>query len=158
MGSLKQYLLAVTAAAILCAIVNGLMGEKGALSAAVRLLAGIFLILALAAPLVRLRLDGLEEMTSDLNLRAEAITASGENSAREAMAEIIKSRTEAYILDKAESLDVNLSVQVELDTGNPPAPRAVRLSGNVSPYAKGVLSDMISKDLGIPPEDQIWNG
>lgn len=158
MDSLKQYLLAVTAAAILCAIVNGLMGEKGTLGAAVRLLTGIFMILTLASPLVRLRLDGLEEITSDISGCADAITASGENSAREAMAEIIKSRTEAYILDKAESLDVRLSVQVELDEGSPPAPKAVRLNGNVSPYAKGVLSDMITRDLGIAPEDQIWNG
>ena len=76
--------------------------------------------------------------------------------AKDAAGEIIKARTQAYILDKARSLDVALTVEVFLDDATIPAPCGVRIEGAISPYAKKVLSQMMKDDLGIPPEEQIW--
>ena len=81
---------------------------------------------------------------------------SGENAAREAMAERISQQTKAYILDKAQALEASLTVEVILDDAGIPTPCGVRISGKVSPYAKGVLSDYMEKELGIPREEQRW--
>ena len=75
-----------------------------------------------------------------------------------AMIAIIKEETEAYILDKAASLGVTLSVEVMVEDGNVPRLSGVQLSGQVSPYARQQLSTWISNDLGISKENQKWIG
>ena len=72
------------------------------------------------------------------------------------MADIIKAETEAYILDKASQLNVELSVEVTIDEEN--IPTAVTLSGEVSPYARRQLQEIIESDLGIAKENQRWTG
>jgi hypothetical protein len=72
------------------------------------------------------------------------------------MAERIIQQTQAYILDKARSLDAELTVEVFLGDGTIPVPIGVRLEGNISPYARKLLSQMLQDDLGIPAEEQIW--
>ena len=69
---------------------------------------------------------------------------------------IIKEKTEAYILEKAESLGLDISVEINFGEADSMVPTEVRISGPVSPYAKDQLSKTISTDLGIPEERQIW--
>ena len=59
-------------------------------------------------------------------------------------------------MDKARALQVSLTVDVILDDSGIPAPCGVRISGQVSPYAKGVLSDFMEKELGISRKEQLW--
>ena len=65
------------------------------------------------------------------------------------MTEIIKQRTQAYILDKAQALNTVLEVEVTLSDDDIPVPLKVRLKGKISPYAKGRLQATIAEDLGI---------
>ena len=74
------------------------------------------------------------------------------------MRTIIKGETEAYILDKAASLGVELEVDVLLEDMYPMAPKTVRLSGSVSPYVRNRLQNIIAEELGISKENQIWIG
>lgn len=154
MEAIREYLLSVIAAAILSGIAVSLLGKKGTIGATVKLLSGVVMILTVAGPLADIRLDGQLALFSELT--DDAYVASGENSAREAMAEIIKAKTEAYILDKAEELGVTLSVTVSLSQEQIPTPSAVILTGNVSPYAKQSLAQMLVEDLGISTEAQTW--
>lgn len=156
MEGVREYLLGVIAAAILCSILSQLAGKEGFLGAVMKLLCGIFMVLALVAPITKIRISP-NKIFSGISLQANAITASAAESSRESMAAIIKEQTQAYILDKANSQGVNLSVEVMLSDAEIPEPIGVKLSGNVSPYAKKILSQAIENDLGIATEAQIWN-
>ena len=155
MESIREYLITVTAAAFICGMVTKLV-KGGAIAAAVKLICGVFLALAVVSPLVKIKVGKLEDYTIDIRLDGEQLASQGENSAREAMAAIISEQTAAYILDKAEELGVTLQVEVTVSTGDYPAPCGARLEGNVSPYVKAVLSECIQEDLGISTEEQLW--
>lgn len=155
MEAIREYLIGVTAAALVCALVTRLQG-KGTVGAVIRLMAGLFMALAVVSPWLDIRLDGLVDFTSDLQLEADALAAQGENSAREAMAEVITGQTRTYILDKAASLGASLTVEVALTAQELPVPRAVTLRGSISPYAKQELSAYIAVNLGIGTEAQTW--
>lgn len=155
MEAVRNYILAITAAAILCGIVTALMGGKGTSTALAKLVCGIFMAMVVVSPLVNLEFDGWTAWTSQISFDAEAAAAEGEAVAEEMYAAIIKEQTESYILDKAKALGVSAAVEVTVEEG---LPAAVWLSGDFSPYAKARLTAYISEELGIPKEDQQWNG
>lgn len=156
MEQIRQYLLSVIAAAVLCGIVNTLVGKKGAYFSIVRLIAGLFMALTVISPLVKIRLSDIVDYTNGLSAQANAAVAGGEAMALDAMGAIIKSQTEAYILDKAVSMELDIEVEVTLSSENPPIPCAVTIKGSISPYSKEVLRQYIANDLGISEEDQLW--
>lgn len=155
MEGVRQYLIGITAAALVCGIAVRLV-HKGLVGAVVKLMAGVFMALAVAAPLVNIKLDDLTKMTLDIHADAEALTAEGENSAREAIAQIISGETAAYILDKAEALGASVTVTVYVSSDAYPVPTHVRLEGSVSPYARLELNEYISANLGIEAEEIEW--
>ena len=156
MEEIGQYLLRLTAAALVCGIATAFLGAKGAFGGVIKLLAGIYLTLHIVSPWVQLRLDVWADLSGNFTTAAGQFSAQGQNTAREAMAERITQQTQAYILDKARSLDAELTVDVFLGDGAIPVPIGVRLEGNISPYARKLLSQMLKDDLGIPAEEQIW--
>lgn len=76
--------------------------------------------------------------------------------ASEELRTIIKSRVEAYILDKAESYGAKLKVEVMLSEDQVPVPMSVRITGSISPYGKKMVTQLIREDLGIASEEQVW--
>ena len=155
MQGIKEYLLGVIAAAILCAIVTQLVSKESLPGAAMKLICGVFMLLALVSPVTQIRVWP-SHIFSDLSLQADLITTAASESSQESIAQIIKEQTQAYILDKASSQGVSLSVSVTLSDSEIPKPIGVTLTGSVSPYTKKVLSETIEKDLGIAAEAQIW--
>lgn len=151
-----KYLLSLTGAAILSAVTTTLLGEKGTLGKVVKLLCGIFMCLTILAPICRIRLDAFSDMRTELTIEAEQIAQSGQNAARDAMANGIIAAAQTYILDKAEMLGAEVTVEVMLDDSSIPVPCGVRIRGNVSPYLREQLGSIIQRDLGIPTEAQIW--
>ncbi len=157
MSWIGEYLIGVCSAAILCAIVTGIAGNKGTVGGAVKLIAGIFMIITLFGPLLDVRLDTWDKAFSGIAQDADALAVQGENSSKVAMAAIIKKQTEAYILDKAGDLGADVAVEVTLSQDSVPVPMAVHISGNLSPYAKKQLTKLLSQDLGITEEGQTWS-
>lgn len=153
---MSGYLICIVAAALVCGIVQKLLGDKGTIGLMGKLLSGVFLTLTLVAPLRSVRVQNPGSVTHFYAQEAQRASDEGITQARQAMADGIKQRTEAYILDKAAGMDVALSVEVTLDESQIPAPESVRLTGAVSPYAKQRLTKMIQEDLGIDKEHQIW--
>lgn len=156
MDGIKTYLLGVMGAAVICGIVICMIGEKGTQGAMTKLIAGLFLAFTVIRPVANIRLDGLSDFTAAYSAAGEQAAAAGENLTKDALAASIKAQTEAYILDKAAALQVELEVDVTLSDGDIPTPSAVLLSGKVSPYAKARLQKMITDDLGIDKERQTW--
>lgn len=156
MDGLRQYILSVTGAAILCSIVQRLLGSKGTAASIGKMLTGLFLAFTVISPFTRLDLAELADITTGLEADAADAVAAGEAYTRKALAQSIIAQTQTYILDKAKSLHIDVAVEVTVSEDAIPVPTQVRLKGNVSPYAKQRLQTIIADDLGIPKEDQIW--
>ena len=155
MTSAASYILTVTAAAMLAAIVKNLAG-KGTMGALVRLLAGIFMALVILSPVMELELPEMENWLKDFRMDGQNAAAEGQSMAGEASREIIKARTEAYILDKAAACGAVLEADVSLDDSGLPC--KVVLRGSVAPAVKARLTRWIRTDLGIEEEVQHWGG
>lgn len=156
MDGLRQYLLSVTAAALVCAVVQKLLSKKGTAASIGKMLTGLFLAFTVISPFARLEIGSLSDITKGFESDAADAVAAGQSSTRNAIAQGIITRTQAYILDKAAELNVELTVEVTVSDDDIPVPVKVRLSGDVSPYAKQRLQTIISDDLSIAKEDQIW--
>lgn len=156
MESLRAYLIGLVAAAILTGIVTQLMGDKGTQGAMIKLISGLFLVFTVIAPIANIDLSGLRDFSADFSEAGEEAALIGEDITRESLAAVIKQRSEAYILDKAAGLDVELEVDVTVSDDKMPVPSAVLLRGKVSPYAKARLQSIIVQNLGIDREKQIW--
>lgn len=155
MEALAQYIYSVSGAGLICAVLRH-MTKATSQAGICRLLTGVFMLLTLLLPLGDIHFDGLPAMYPDVSLEAERAVSEGKESYQNALAQSISHRTQAYILDKGARLGVSLTVQVELSKDPMPVPVRVRLSGNVSPYAKSRLQQILANELGIPKEDQIW--
>lgn len=156
MEGISQYLLSVIAAAIISGIAVNIFGKKGLYASAVKLIAGLFLVVTVMSPWTKLQFEDISSYFLDMQTDADLIVEEGEEIAVEAAVAIIKEEVEAYILDKACSLDVDIEVNVTFDTSDPLLPNAITIKGTASPYVKRQLQQMISDDLGIPKENQAW--
>ena len=156
MDGIRTYLLSVVAAAVICGIVTRLVGKKGTQGAVIKMITGIFLTFTLIRPITDISLDSIGDWSSEYHHAALQAAAAGESRTKEALASGIKSRCEAYILDKADKLNASVIVEVTLTDDDIPVPSAVRIIGKLSPYARSQLQDILSEELGINKENQIW--
>ena len=154
MEAVKDYLLSITAAAVICGCVNSIVSGNSWISRLVKLLCGLFLVVTAIQPVIDIKVSDVYQFTEQLALDADQAVYDGEQIAVDEMKRIIKEKTETYILDKAKTLGTELNVEIVLDGV---LPVGVILTGDVSPYAKGCLCETISQDLGIPLKEQIWN-
>ncbi len=156
MGSIKVYVLRIVIAAIVCGIVRSLLKEKTATGKMANLLCGILMAITILSPFASISFRNISSFYEDIELDASKYVNDGKTAAQESAAEIIKSQTEAYILDKANNLGLQIAVEVELDDSNNSVPCGVVITGAVSPYAKGTLGTYMQEYLGIPKENQQW--
>ncbi len=153
MGALGEYLIGVTVAAVICSVVKKL-GSKGTLGAVLRLVTGGFLALAVLSPWVGIKVEDFKNFTFEFQQEAEQLTEQGQQAGEEALCNVIKQRTAAYILDKAQSLGAEIQVDVILNEKHIPV--RITVTGALSPSAKGVLSAYMEDTLGIKREAQVW--
>ncbi len=156
MEDIRQYLLSVAAAALVCSIIKTLTDGKGTLSSVVKRVCGIFLAITVFSPLVTIDFSDITLLPDTCLHEAEDAVASGTAMADAELQGIIIERTEAYILDKAAELHLQITVDVTLSPQAPYAPCGVTLSGTASPYAKQTLQEYIANQLGISKEAQQW--
>lgn len=154
MDAMRHYIMALTAAAILCALVKAISPGKKGQEKILGLVCGIFLLATALRPLGLLQLPEAWNPTAEFEQEAQQVVSAAQEKAQTEMAGIITEQTRAYIQDKAEALGVRLEISVVLDESL--LPTAVTLTGPVSPYAKSRLSGAIQESLGIPEERQVW--
>lgn len=153
MANIRQYILTVTSAALISAVLIRLVGKKGTVAELVKLICGLFLAVTVISPILRI---DLQKIVPDLGLYSDTAAqavAQGENYAREETERIIKARAEEYIVNKAKALNASVSVWVTLKDG---LPHQVSITGALSPYAKAALSRIITQEIGIESEAQDW--
>lgn len=156
MLSLKQYLLSIISAAILVSITTRMIPSASKHRPLIQMIGGIMIILTIVAPLTKLRVDDYISFYNDISTEAEDQVAWGKNSASNAVRQVIKEQSEAYILEKAAVLGADIQAEIILDAGDQPYPVYVEIQGNISPYAKKQLRSIICNDIGIPEERQKW--
>ncbi len=152
----KQYLLSVVAAAIVCAIVKALMNGKSTPAVTVKFLASLLMAITVIAPIMQFETGNIREYFQSFQLSADAAVREGVTYYTAETAAIIKETSQAYILDKAQSLGATIDVEIMLSDETPQIPCAVEIRGNVSPYAKKRLMQYISEEFGIAEENQVW--
>lgn len=158
MEALGRYILSVTAAAVLLGILRTLLDKKSGSGVLLQLIGGLFLTFTVISPITTINPDALLDGPWELTGQGSAIAAQGQAMAQKELESIIKAQCEAYILDKAQTYQAALEVEVTLNQDEIPAPAAVRLRGSVSPYAKQALQQWLYDEMGISREDQQWVG
>ena len=152
---MKNYIISIIVAGIICAITDLLLDKKTSAGKIAKILTGILMTVTIITPLTNISFKNISNYFDSLSLRADGYVEEGKNAAQNSICEIIKTQTEAYILDKAKSMGLDVSVEVELDDNNS-FPRGVTITGIISPYAKGLIASYIEDTVGITKENQQW--
>ena len=155
MEGLRAYLLRLLWAAMVCGILNRMVKGSGC-APVIRLLCGVFLTVVLVQPLCGLSFEEPLRWTEDLNALGAEIVEQGSREAQAQKEAIIKTRLEAYIVEKA--AQAGASVTADITLGGDGLPRAVTVTGALSPAAKRQLRQVMTEALGIPEVRQQWNG
>ena len=156
MENVRQYLISVTATALICSVSTVLTEKKGAFGVVVKLVSGIFLVITVISPITKIDLSGHYSGVYNFTNDAQIVVRSGVDEAQYEMSQIIKQQAEAYILDKASSMEADITASVSLNDEKMPKPDTVTITGQLSPYAKHILMQYIEENLSIPEERQIW--
>ena len=155
MEAIREYLLSITAAGILCSVVKRILGEKGTSASVGKLITALFMVITVISPIKHLL--SIDDIDFSLQFRQEAknVVQDGENYASVSIRKVIEERTEAYILEKAKDIGAEIDVTVYLTEDVYPIPYRVRISGYVSPLQKLTIRKCL-EELGIAEEDQEW--
>ena len=157
MTDIKSYILGIVIAAIICGIVQGLVDIKTTAGKVVTLLSGLFMAFTVLTPIADISFRDVTAYFDSLSVQADSYAQEGSAAAFDSMRGIIKSRTSAYILDKADSMGLEITVEVGFDGGDDTVPSSVVIGGDVTPYKREVLAIYIENNLGITKEHQQWN-
>ena len=152
--TIGKYLISISASAMLLSVSQTLL-PKGAVRQIAGFVGGLLVILSVLSPVVALDVDDISQYIPVFSFqpKTEAITG-GE----EILSDIIKQRCQSYILDKANGLGAELKVAVALSEDAPyPYPVSVVLTGCVTPEQQKELTEEISLEMGISPQQQEWN-
>lgn len=156
MIDVKQYILTIVAASVIASIVLGLTEKATANKKLIQLITGVFLLLTVLSPLKeKLNFQSFLDI-DDITHSAEENIMIGQQETQKQVKELITEQVATYIQDRATALGANLSVSVTISSDDPPIPTSVRLKGNVSPYVKSKLKEIIANDIGISEDHQTW--
>lgn len=155
MEEIRSYILSITTAALMAALVLALV-QNSSCQPVIRLICGMFLCAVVLRPFS----GGLPEISLNLTpstvQQARNYAYEGSEAAQNAMADIITEELEAYILDKAASLNVSVEVAVTLD--HDLLPSAASVKGDIPSGTQRELEQFLVAELGIPKENQKWTG
>lgn len=156
MDRIREYLIGVIAAALLCGIASVLVNPKGSVGHALKLISGLVMLLAVVHPWLNTSLHGLYKWPDSIIADGNDCMVSGQIMADDAYRASIIAQTQAYILEEARTLGCELSVEVRLSEDSVPIPEQIHISGNASPYARQALKTFVRQQLGIDGEDLQW--
>ena len=156
MTETRRYILSILAVALICGLLNVFLSKEFAHSKMFKMISGFALVITIIAPFANLNIDNIEDMFNAMEFNSDHIISEGENIADLTSRDIIKERSEAYILDKASDMGLTVEVEVTLNDTVPSSPYSIEIIGNISPYYKIQLSKIITTDLAIPEDRQKW--
>ncbi|NCB74129.1 MAG: hypothetical protein EOM51_05220 [Clostridia bacterium] len=154
-----QWIRAIAGAALICAAATSLT-PKGKVKNVLKFICGIVLICAMVNPIIKQEFPSISLEMSKYRSDADDIIASAEEKENKLSRTIIENELEAYILDKAQSLNIKLeSVEVSVKWGDEGCwyPYELSLTANISQRERMLISNFIEAELGVPNERQYWS-
>lgn len=157
MNEVKRYFVRLIAAAAFSGILVAWI-PGGAAKKAVRLVTGLLIVLTALAPITRLSFEDVRELVGRTLFSEEAGSTPILTDSREAVAGIIKEKTETYILDRGRELGMQLTAaEAEVsESGGYPVPASVLITGRYTASQRESLSRWITEQLAIPKDAQEW--
>ena len=159
MGLVRQWLLGVTAAALVLALAEALAPEGGAKKVC-RLAGGMAQLLAAAGPLTGL-LDGgfLTRAVEGWRDKARSYELELEEKNDLFYLSIIEEETAAYVMDKAKEFgfDCQAEVTYGYDEEGVPRPWEVTARGSWTQEQREQLGRLLEEELGVPPKRQFYD-
>ena len=153
---MKGYFFGIAAAAMAVSILAALL-RKGLLRQVFLLAGGVLITIQVLSPLARGELAQFGQYLSGLQIVKDEIASGIEVENQEILAQIIKEKTEAYILDKAASLGASVRAEAEVRQGSQyPYPWSCEVTGLLTPEQQRQLSSDLSLSLSIPEERQVF--
>ena len=153
---MKTYLIRLTAAAILAAVIRRVSSDGGA-GRVSRLGAGLLIILTALGPLGSFDPISAAQNVVNGGYGSVMTTQETEQASNALLQELIIDSTKTYILDKAQALGAQPTVEVETRFQDGyPVPWRVKLRGTLTAEQENALRQIIETDLGIPEDRQEW--
>ena len=154
MELLKTWILGVTGAAVVLAAADALMPE-GTVKTVGKITGGLILALALLNPLVRADYETLFQKVSHLP-DGRICREDLEEETYHTMKQVIEQKLAAYIVDKGTELGAvcAASVVCQPGEGGVPVPQTAAITGTLTSEQQKALSECITQDLGLSPEQQ----
>lgn len=125
----------------------------------VALAGGLIMILAAVKPLGELTYQDISAQIAKYQIKADELRSGINVGNAEIMALIIQEQAEAYILDKAAELGLEIEVEVTTQQASDgwPYPTDVKVTGQLSESDIQRLGRIISEDLAVAPDRQEWS-
>lgn len=158
MNLIRTWLTQVTCAALLAAAADGLM-PKGPVKKVGMLACAMVILCTLIRPVIHWSAS-LPEVTAGVvqernQIRQEQL----KQDSGVILKTLIEQQIGAYILDKAAGLGVICQVDVVCQQRDEVwLPQSVYIAGTMEQTQRQVLTDAIQRDLGVPPECQVYTG
>ncbi len=156
MEDVTGYLLSITAAAIVCGVIRFLIGKDRPGGKIVHMICGVFMAVTVLSPVMDFRMEDLVAHVESYIQDGNIYVQEGVRKSETEMSQIIKQQLEAYILDEALRLSLDVTAEVTLQDDSSFLPERVYLTGDASPYGKQSLSAYMETTLGIARENQVW--
>lgn len=156
MSGIGQYVLSVVAVSVLCGLVQLLIGKDGGCAGVVKMVTGVVMTVAVIGPILKTDFTELQDYFESMQTMRDTTVWEGETQADNTMRDIIIEKTRTYIMDRAAALGASVQAEVSVNAENPPVPDAVTITGEISPYVKQQLIEILQTELGIPKERQTW--
>ncbi len=158
MGLVRQWLLGVTAAALVLALAEALAPEGGAKKVC-RLAGGLALLLAAVGPVLGV-LDGsaLTQAVESWKNRSQSYEQALEEQKDQLYLTIIEEETAAYVMDKARELGFECAAEVTYgyDEDGVPCPWEVTARGAWTEGQRSQLERLLEEELGVPAQRQSY--
>lgn len=153
---LRDYLLSIVAVSLLVSVTTAVI-RQDTVKRIVNMVGGLLIVITTISPLMKINGESVTKAIWKMQLDAEAVSNGVEFGSKALMQQVISDKCTTYILDKAETLGLDLRVEIDLEEDDQiPYPAGVTVYGRWSPTEQRILSDYIYEQLGIPPQRQEW--
>ncbi len=159
MGLVRQWLLGVTAAALVLALAD-VLAPEGSAKKVCRLAGGLVLLLAAVGPAAGL-LDAapLTQAVEGWRGEAQRYEQELEEQNNALYLAIIEEETAAYVMDKARELGFECAVEVTYgyDEDGVPCPWEIAARGVWTEGQRSRLEQLLEEELGVPAQRQFYD-
>ena len=152
---IKQWLIGVTAAALVVALADALAPE-GAVKKIGKLAGGLLMLIAIIQPLIKFDFEIMAGILTENRIETQVNSKVLDTENQRLMKIIIEGETAAYIQDKADELGINCTAEVicGLNEFDEIYPTFVTVYGNLNDQQKMDIRRMIEGDLAVPAGNQ----